>query len=412
MTCNNSTFSSNTFFIDGDDGGTRLLVQIADASCTGGVTAGDVIHYDALTTFYVKSKADNPPNSEVFGVVESVNPDASKNVVLYGSINLPSSAIQDIPVGSTGAGGGADIYFLSPDNAGKLRNTIPTELTQIVKPIYQVAPHGNGSYTGIVMNYIGYKVPSDIVVYTPPNRSTPVGAIEYYMSGIISPQVGSNYVSGDNPSPTNNINNQYTTFKNKYPKMGKKYYVNFEPVPFTHIGTFYPMWDPLSVPDDTPVYIHDLNGNEQNPLTRIVEMSKKRFEIGGDMGPTDPAPTTSLVVGQQYFFIKNPEFYGIGGFIVTSIEEADDRVFFPYIENTLRLFEKRDQDDVVISNTQDINYLSPIIKVKNSTNVNTLRILRTDELNTQSFNINNQNLIKVLNDLENRIAVAEQEINK
>jgi len=412
MTCNNSTFSSNVSFIDGDNGGTRLLTLISNSSCYGGVTAGDVIHYDALNGVYVKSKADNPPNSEVFGIVESVNLDESKNVVIYGSINLPSSAIEDIPAGSTGAGGGSDIYFLSPDNEGKIRNTIPTELTHIVKPIYQVAPHGNGSYTGIVMNYIGYKVPSEITVFTPQNRSTPVGTVEYVLNGVGAPVINTeNYVVTDgSETHRNNYDGKYNTFKNKYPKFAKRYVFKFEPISVTWYGTVFPMWDPTTISEGTQVYIHSMLDQEENPLSPTIIRSRKLFETS--VMTLSQTPTYSYIVGSEYFLIKNPEYYGIGGIRITSIEEDDTLLTLPYIDETLKLFDKTDQDNIVISNNLDSSWITTLIKVKNSANVNSLRSLQTNELNTNNFNIDNQDLITLINNLETRILTAEQEINK
>ena len=138
------------------------MITIPDSKCAVGVTYGSVIRYDPEANFntglYKLSTANNIQSSEVVGIVESINTDNSKNVVIYGSINLPNSSIENAIVGSSGGSGGADIYFLSSTTSGKLNNLPPTELTHVVKPIYQTAPHGNGSYTGVVMNYIGYKI--------------------------------------------------------------------------------------------------------------------------------------------------------------------------------------------------------------------------------------------------------------
>lgn len=163
MGCNNSSnINVIKTYVTVTNGGSRLMITIPDSKCANGVTAGSVIRYDPAanlnTGLYKLSTANGIANSEVVGIVESVNTDRSKNVVIYGSINLPNTSIEDVPVGYNGGSGGSDIYFLSPTSSGKLRNSAPTDLTHIVKPIYQAAPHGNGSYTGVVMNYVGYKI--------------------------------------------------------------------------------------------------------------------------------------------------------------------------------------------------------------------------------------------------------------
>jgi hypothetical protein len=163
MPCSNSSnINVKKTYVTVTNGGSRLMITIPDSKCSSGITYGSVIRYDPIANAnvgqYRLSTANSISTSEVVGIVESINTDNSKNVVIYGSINLPASAIEDIPVGYDGGSGGSDIYFLSPTSSGKLRNSAPTNLQHIIKPIYQSAPHGNGSYTGVVMNYIGYKI--------------------------------------------------------------------------------------------------------------------------------------------------------------------------------------------------------------------------------------------------------------
>jgi hypothetical protein len=140
-------------------GGSRLMVAIS-ATSNPGLTIGNVIRYDVINSGYTASKANDPANSEVFGVVESYDSSStSYNVVMYGSISLGSSYLASI-AGSTGACGGNDIYFLSGTTAGLLQNLAPSDLEHIVKPVYQAAPHG--SYSGVVINYLGYRIGGDI----------------------------------------------------------------------------------------------------------------------------------------------------------------------------------------------------------------------------------------------------------
>jgi len=124
-----------------------------------GLTDGNVIRYDVPTTGFTAAKADNAPNSEVFGVIENLDSSTNKfNVVLYGSVNISSSRLADM--GSGGGSGGSDIYFLSGTTAGILQNLAPTSIDNIIKPVYQAAPHG--SYSGIVMNYLGYRIGGEV----------------------------------------------------------------------------------------------------------------------------------------------------------------------------------------------------------------------------------------------------------
>ena len=153
-TSSNILASYNTLNVT--QGGSRLLVSIPTSSAPG-ISAGDVIRYDVLTSGYTASKADSAPNSEVFGVVETYSP-VNLNIVIYGSITLDSNKFADM--GSAGGCGGNDIYFLSGQTAGVLQNLAPSDLNQIIKPIYQAAPHG--SFSGVVVNYLGYKIGGEI----------------------------------------------------------------------------------------------------------------------------------------------------------------------------------------------------------------------------------------------------------
>lgn len=153
---NSSNINSTINSLSVTQGGSRLLVSVPFVS---GLTLGNVIRYDVPTSGYTASKANLAENSEVFGVIESYDSTTSKfGVIIYGSISLDPTKFADM--GSTGGSGGNDIYFLSGQTAGVLQNLAPTDLQHVVKPVYQVSPHG--SYTGVVVNYLGYKIGGDI----------------------------------------------------------------------------------------------------------------------------------------------------------------------------------------------------------------------------------------------------------
>jgi hypothetical protein len=138
----------------------RFIVTIPSGSYTPGITGGDVIYYDVATATYKKAKADDAITSEVFGVVEARNSiSGSIDVVTQGSINFPSTGFTATSGG--GGAGGLDVYFLSDTDAGKIQPLAPTEVGHIVKPVYQVGSHG-GSYTGLVTNYIGYNIGTEV----------------------------------------------------------------------------------------------------------------------------------------------------------------------------------------------------------------------------------------------------------
>ena len=145
--------SANTVVNASTDGGNRLNISISSSQFgSSGLSAGNAIYYSTSTGKYEKSKADSPITSEVLGVIEGFDPTGNANVVLYGSIGLTGF----FNLG-TGGDGGHDIYFLSGVTAGVLQSLAPTNVNHIVKAVYQTAPHG--VYTGVVVNYIGYKVP-------------------------------------------------------------------------------------------------------------------------------------------------------------------------------------------------------------------------------------------------------------
>ena len=152
---NSSNITSLINNISVTQGGSRLVVPVTGS----GLTSGQVIRYDIATSGYTASKANNSANAEVFGVIEGYNSSIGKyDAVIYGSITYPIAKLADM--GSAGGSGGNDIYFLSGQTAGVLQNLAPENLDHVVKPIYQAAPHG--SYTGVVVNYLGYKISGDV----------------------------------------------------------------------------------------------------------------------------------------------------------------------------------------------------------------------------------------------------------
>lgn len=153
-TSNSSNIRSNNFnYSISQEIGSRLVVSLTE-NFFPGLTAGDVIRYDALVSGYTRASAYEAESSEVFGVVESYDSDSnSLYVVTYGSINISENSL--LNTSTTPNYGGNDVYFLSDTIPGKLQNYPPTNLGRVVKPIYQIAPNGD-NFTGTIVNYIGY----------------------------------------------------------------------------------------------------------------------------------------------------------------------------------------------------------------------------------------------------------------
>ena len=204
-TNNSSNLSGNLNIHNITNSGARLLMTVPLSGFSGGrlseyqgddgITYGDAIRYNPIAYHetnnpsggkYIKARANKPENSEVVGIVESVNvagdplvgDDGYVTVVLSGQINLPSVRLMDAlwqdPIqGLSGAAGGNDVYFLSAATAGVLQNLAPTEPTNVIKPIYQVAP--DSPWTGQVVNYIGYQAGGQLVAEE--LKDDPVGAI-------------------------------------------------------------------------------------------------------------------------------------------------------------------------------------------------------------------------------------------
>ena len=179
MACNTSSnITSGVASLNALKNTSRLVITIPQ-SISGLVAVGDVIRYDALNGYYTWSSANGLSNSEVVGIVESINPDNSRNVVVYGSINLPDNTLIFSNEDTTGAGGGNDVFFLSDVQFGRLQNIAPTGANSVIKSVYQVAPHG--SYTGLVINNIGYALGgSNVASLTPTNIG--VGTLHHYIS--------------------------------------------------------------------------------------------------------------------------------------------------------------------------------------------------------------------------------------
>jgi|15BtaG_2_1085339.scaffolds.fasta_scaffold00073_5 hypothetical protein len=203
---NSSNLLGNVNVSDVSGSGARLLMTVPLSGFSGGrlsghpgddgVTAGDAVRYNAIPYDsvtnpsggkYIKAQADVPANSEVVGIIESISSgnDATAVIVLSGQINYPTTKLRlsqhiDAEAGLTGSAGGNDVYFLSAATGGVIQNLAPAEATQVIKPIYQVAP--DDPFTGQVVNYIGYQQGGQIVVED--TNTVPLGSMVMVPAGL------------------------------------------------------------------------------------------------------------------------------------------------------------------------------------------------------------------------------------
>jgi len=159
---------------------TRLAITLKSGegyTLAGGLIAGDVIRYDPGDLSYKKSQANTDENAEVVGVIESGS-SSLYTVIVSGSINYPQARLNAIVDG--GPDGKKDILFLDDAVAGGLTGSINVgEGVKIVKPVVQVAPHGQ--YNAVVVNYIGYKTGTQPTAEGMP--SPPTGSVVFAPEG-------------------------------------------------------------------------------------------------------------------------------------------------------------------------------------------------------------------------------------
>jgi len=233
---NSSNLLGNVNINDISGSGARLLMTLPLSGFSGsgviqttpemtdGITYGNAIRYDNVTDStsygkYIKAKADSPANSEVVGIVETVDVNNSSVViVINGQINYPEDKLitathVDVDAGVTGSAGGNDVYFLSAVTGGLLQNLAPTEPTQVIKPIYQVAP--DSPFTGQVVNYIGYQSGGQVVASQ--DSENPTGSMRFVPEIFETPNRDGWFDLG----ASFNLNEEEgNTFINSYNKVG------------------------------------------------------------------------------------------------------------------------------------------------------------------------------------------------
>lgn len=150
--------------------------KITISGLTADVLAvGDVIRYDPSDDKYLRAIATSETNSNFIGVIESI--DATDMTVVYsGEISLPDSVMSLIS-GYTGA----QVFYLSDTNEGKMTTTPPSNPGSVIKPVIIVTgtvEDSNpilGTVDGIVVNSIGSRIAGDSTVDL--SDIQPVGSI-------------------------------------------------------------------------------------------------------------------------------------------------------------------------------------------------------------------------------------------
>jgi hypothetical protein len=425
MTCNNSSnINLVKTFVSVTNGGSRLMINIPDSKCATGITYGSVIRYDPTANSnigqYRLSNASTILTSEVIGIVESINTDKSKNVVVYGSVNLPASAIEDIPIGFDGGSGGSDVYFLSPTSSGKLRNSAPDDINHVVKAVYQKAPHGNGSYTGIVVNYVGYKI-----------NGTDIGSSSYNYS-ITQNAVGDNNYNPDTDEgigllkfmllKTDDIADIPDTFVD----CSISHLLNVTDYPdyFNTYGYYYPVYSlgrPVSsLPAIYRTFVELCNVNTQQHTVNSSHINKYIFRRNSteyaqiiDWDPVNNAYIVSHDTTTSSAFVcrtstEQPTYeYGIsntiGGTLTAGVSYFKFTTINPYGMWTPRI----DYTGAIASRTQVVNArVLVMMKVKKGVQSGAADV-QNNTFRATSLRINNEDINLIVSDLQNRIQQLE-----
>ena len=134
-------------------------------------------------------------------------------------------------------------------------------------------------------------------------------------------------------------------------------------------------------------------------------------ELANNAIPFDQTYPGPIQLGSTYYLSQtDTNFTPIGGITITEILEDPDTVYFPSIDKSHKQFRLYDQNDNLYGN--NAYEIKAYLKIKSQNVANNVRSLEANTLETQNFTLNNEDLITILNDFNNRIQAAEVEINK
>jgi hypothetical protein len=148
------------------NGGTVLAKTVSETIVQSlhGFVHGDVIRYNASQGKFIRAQANNAENSEVAGVVSTVNDADSFTMVYSGLIELNGFDGISHPA-----------LFLSDTTAGGMTFSPPSVIGSVVKP---VAIRSNSKKGHLVVNYLGTQIGGSSTVAI--DQIQPVGTISPY----------------------------------------------------------------------------------------------------------------------------------------------------------------------------------------------------------------------------------------
>lgn len=148
----------------------RHKIDISGA-CGDVLSVGDVVRYDPDNDYYVRARANTEANSNFVGVIESIS-GTDITLVYSGEIDLPTALFSAIGSGYTGA----QVFYLSDTQAGKLTYVPPSAPGSVIKPVIMVnSDFATESVDGVVVNTVGNVIKGDSTVDL--SEVQPVGSV-------------------------------------------------------------------------------------------------------------------------------------------------------------------------------------------------------------------------------------------
>ena len=420
MSCISSNIAARSANIVAYRDTSRLVIKIPQSQSPT-VSIGVAIRYDAIQGSYVPSSSSSLVSSEVVGVVESVNSDNSRNVVIYGSINLPDEYLIFSQQDPTGAGGGNDVFFLSID--GRLQNIAPTAAGAIVKAVYRSAPHGN--YTGIVVNSIGYSLGGNVQTsFT--TDTTGVGLIHQYITTTDNSDLQDHVICNDiSDSISVAISAaDYFAFYEKYGELfGIEYLITVDSgTSISGFGTYN------SGSNNTSLYDSDNLVNPFGPIALYSSVNESQNQFIFKKPNNKNLYSTPILSGGSYWIQKNTVWSGdADGTSNTDAFLQRKILFSSVVPYTLYLpkitaYSAQPNDGYAFfkDNRSRIDFrTNPINNTKIRWIVNTTPSVSAlnyspdasvQDLRTTTLNIDGQDIGELLLELENRLTYLESRL--
>jgi hypothetical protein len=427
MSCNStSNIKSGVAKLNATKDASRLTITLSQSQSLS-FNVGDVIRYDVLNQVYTLSQANGIVESEVVGVVESINRDGSRTIVVYGSINLPSDNLLYVSSDITGASGGNDIFFLSETNPGRLQNLAPSGTNSVIKSIYQVAPHG--SYTGIVINHIGYALGGG-TTSTFTQNDTDVGMLHHYL--ILGRNYGTDTTFDSNTVPFKPLKRTgASTFLTYFtPNEIINYYNKFGTV-FGY-SEICKLNSAFSI-QPTVLNWYLYNYYQENlglMLGKIVEVNQSTNEITllKASNPSQQPRTETIYSGDFRYWIEStplsnqtgtfPNITNPTAFLSTPINFIESNIQYIYLPtinshtNAIQMYDASTAGSAHNLFTEQLADVVFIIRTKSNESSLTIPANSfTNSLKTTNLNVQEINISEKLLELENRLSYLENRLS-